>query len=161
MIKVEGCRACGRTLYLGEIAPGTTVRTETVPLEADAAVQALLGGASLWRVMWLGGRPSRLSTAGPAVLAKLRTEPGSRPVVVEEHRCPVSAQEALSQPLKGVKVSEAVRCPKVPEKGDQTVARGGSAESATPHLSRVCKCLPLVQLEDLVRWAEYVDNHRC
>lgn len=85
VIKVE-VHSCGRLTYVDEFT-GLTIRTDTEPLEADGATKALLGGAELYRVYFLGGRPSRYGGATPDVLAKLRTEPGERPLVVRAHRC--------------------------------------------------------------------------
>lgn len=97
MIKLEPCPGCGRTLMTHPVG-GPVIRTDVAPLEADEATRALLGGRELYRVTFLGGRPANFGSAGPDVLAKLRTEPGERPFVVQGHRCTRTAQEALSRP---------------------------------------------------------------
>jgi hypothetical protein len=125
MIKAEPCKGCGRILFT-EKAAGLTTRCETVPLEADGAVQALVGGKKLHRVMFLSGRPSVFSAASPAVLGKLRTEPGERPYVVEEHRCTVEAARAR---LAAEQSAVGSGAPVVPPKASAAPSRPSSALS--------------------------------
>lgn len=123
MIKVE-VHPCGRITYVDNLG-GVKIRTDTEPLEAEPAVQALLGGTTLYRVTFLGGRPANYSSATPAVMGALRTEPGSRPVVVREHRC--TAAEATNTPPR---VSQATATPPRPSAG-RTETRSGERQTAS------------------------------
>lgn len=129
MIKAEPCKGCGRLLYTEKVA-GLVTRCETVPLEADGAVQALVGGQRLHRVMFLGRRPSVFSTATPDVLAALRTEPGRRPYVVVEHRCTVEAARAR---LAAEQSAVGPGAPVVPPKAPVAPSRPSSAPSDPGH----------------------------
>lgn len=169
MIEVNPCRGCGRILYEYKIA-NLDVRTETVPLDAGQAVEALVGGTPLWRVTLIGKRPGNLGSASPAALAALRNaEPGERPLVVREHRC--AAAGALSRPPVAPTVQPA---PPEPPAGQQTPSSGpqaapSSASSAGTPVSDVqgprcgrCKVnmqqgeYAAISVGEILVWAEHL-----
>lgn len=98
MIKVEPCLRCGRITYTDNVG-GPVIKTDTEPLEAEPAVQALVAGRTLYRITRIGKRPANFGTATAAVLGKLRTEPGERPIVVQEHRCAPAGRPRTPSPV--------------------------------------------------------------
>jgi hypothetical protein len=123
LIKVEGCRGCGRLLMIQPIA-NLEIRLETQPLDAQTAVQALVAGRNLWTVT-----NNHASGAGAAELAALGSSgPGvRRPFVVAEHVCPTKGQEALSR-RRSPSVSPSVQVtPQSPPAGRTAPFSGPSA----------------------------------
>lgn len=183
MIKVEPCKGCGGVLLVDRFM-GLTVRCEATPLDAQAAGAALLAGRELHRVMYLGGRPSSFSSASPAVLAALRTEPSERPMVVVTHRCPPGAvrpSESLSTPSAASTPKAAPvgppAAPGTPSWGPSTEASSApSAESrpserlapsvADPSGPRCSGCghpcadgtYASIELGDILVWAHHVEE---
>lgn len=121
-INANPCRGCGRNLFTASVA-NLDVRVETDPLDGDQAVQALIAGRGLWRVTYPGG----LSPANAATLAALRTEPGERPYVVQEHVC-----TPVSWPYSPPPVPEANQAPK----GRQRPLVAVSTLSSVPRAER-------------------------
>lgn len=172
MIKAERCRGCGELILVDSMA-GLTLRADSVPLEADAATQALLAGRELYRVT----SPSThglqaagsLGMATPAVLAALRTEPGERPTVVQQHRC-----TATGAPRRPSPVPSAQPTPPRPPAGRTTRFSGPSAapssvRSAEPRRSDTPRCddcglimnegdYVSVQLGEIYIWAQHIAN---
>lgn len=171
MIKVE-VHPCGRLTYVDDLG-GTAIRTDTEPLEADEAVQALLGGADLYRVFFLGGRPNRYGSTTPEVLAKLRTEPSERPLVVRAHRCTAVSRPNTPSPVPSgqpVPPSPSAGHTETPSPGPQTEpspAPGarptGTRSDRRPTCSgcgRPCAdgTYASIALGELVVWAQHVDT---
>lgn len=113
VIKVEPCGACGRICFALAVA-NLTIKADPEPLEASPAVTALLNGRALYRVTYLGGKPYRLSGASPDVLAALRTEPGERPMVVQEHRCSPADVSAVRTAVQRPEVPTGPKAPSSP-----------------------------------------------
>lgn len=117
MIKAE-MHTCGRLVYVDEIAPGLTVRTDTEPLDSSRALEALMGGVNLWRATSLSaGRLHHLTGATPAALGALRgAEP---PTVVAEHRCDAreAVQAGLWRPQGASPVPQGAEGPRRPSAG--------------------------------------------
>lgn len=171
MIRIETCLRCGRPLFVEPMA-GLKIKCDPEPLDAQAAVQALVGGRSVWAVrLDRQNRPCALLGATPAMLGGLtglRT-PAGRPTLVAEHRCSGTAQ-AGSQGLPTPQVApEPTPCPKGPEKPVQGAARGKPAERATPRRTEKPVCdgcgqpcadgtYAAVHLGELVVWAQHVDS---
>lgn len=166
MIKVEPCRGCGRLLLVHPIA-NLAVRLDSVPLEPDGAVQALMGGIPLWRVTG-----TSVSGARPAELTALR-ERGSTegPRIHQEHRCTAAGRPgtppAVSTPPKGSQRPPA----------DRSALRGSAprpAPSSAPSADRPrsdggprCDDCGLimgegeyvaVQLGEIYIWAQHLTN---
>lgn len=173
MIKVEPCKGCGRILFTEKVA-GLTTRCETVPLEADGAVQALVGGKTLHRVTFLGGRPSVFSSASPAVLGKLRNEPVERPYVVEEHRCTVeaartrlAAEQGAGGPGAAVVPPKAPVAPSRPSSGpsgpDLVESAGSQGSDDGPRCDECGLIMGAgdyvsVQIGEVYVWASHIAN---
>lgn len=127
MIKVDPCRGCGRLLYSASLG-GLTYRAETDPLDAQQALTALVGGATLYRVT-----STSVTSVTPVVLEALRlrgTVEG--PTVVRRHVCTVKASEAVSRPSSPSGVpADPKGLPSSPA-GRQTPSLGQSTECSTP-----------------------------
>ena len=124
MIKVEPCRGCGRTLLVHPVA-NLSVRLDSEPLDAQTAVQALLDGRNLWRVTQTSVKGAR-----PAELSALRTaEPGERPFIAAEHRCPQGAPSRLRSTPE---VSEYPKGPPSPPAAPSRPSSGPTTDSSTP-----------------------------
>lgn len=172
MIQIETCLRCGKPLFVEAMA-GLKIKCDPASLDAQTAVQALVGGRSVWAVrLDRENRPCALMGATPALLGGLagpRTSAG-RPMLVAEHRCSGTAQ-AGSQSLPTPKVApEPTPCPKGPEKPVQRAARGNPAERVTVRRSEprpLCDtcgqpCTPgtymAVQIGDRTVWAQHADG---
>lgn len=120
MIKVEPCRGCGRIILVGKIA-NLTVKCDPAPLTNVGDIMKLLTSASPTPTLWmveqnLQGQPIHLRGARPG-------EAGP----VAEHRCTVSAQEALSRPRTPAPVSSPQPTPQSPPAGRTAPFSGPSA----------------------------------
>ncbi len=173
MIKVEPCRGCGQILMLDEIAPGLTVRVDTEPLDAQTAVQALVDGRELWtRKIDRTNTVVGLRGATPGHLSALHAE--VRPTVYRQHRCTVSAQEALSRP-RTPSLRSSVQPPSpepsvgrtAPSSGPQTGS--SSVRSAVKPRSEGPRCdacgepmadgtYASIELGELMIWAQHIDT---
>lgn len=166
MIKVESCRGCGRSLFIHPIA-NLVVRLEMEPLDAAQATQALLGGRNLWRVT-----ATSVSGVRPAELTALaQAEPGERPHVCQEHRCP-----AVSRPDRPSPVPEANPTPKGHQSPPVDVSTPSSARSTVrssvqPAVSPVSRPVcdgcgqpcadgmyASISLGELTVWAQHVET---
>jgi hypothetical protein len=132
MIQVEPCKGCGTIILLGEMM-GLRAKCDPAAMDAQEAVAALLAGRELHRVTQVGGRPTNLSPARPAVLKALRmAEPGERPMVVGSHVCPQNASAPASGPtgpLGGTTAPKGGGRPPVPPKNRFS---GQPTASSTP-----------------------------
>lgn len=179
MIKVEPCKGCGGVLLVDRFM-GVTVRCDPTPLDAQAAGRTLLAGQTLYRVTYLGGRPSSFGSATPAVLGALRGEPGERPMVVEEHRCTkAGTTNALSSPVTAVQGGGGTQTPKAPQSppadrtallsGPSTVPSGAPTAvkpRSNPPGPRCSGCgqpckdgtYASIELGEILVWAHHVDR---
>lgn len=168
MIKVEPCKGCGGVILVDDFM-GLRIRCEAAPVDAQTAGSALLAGQSLYRVHYLGGRPSSFGSASTAVLGALRSEPSERPMVVVQHRCKAEATGAPLRASEPVHVPEEPKCPKGRENAAQGAARGRSVEPVTRRRSNEPVCdgcgqpcadgtYASIALGDLIEWAHHVDS---
>lgn len=93
MIKVEPCGNCQSVIFQEDLG-GVKLKMDPAALDAKGAIEAITGQRTLWRIYFLGGKPSGVVPARPEVLGKLNTEPGERPYVCREHAC-----TAVSRPI--------------------------------------------------------------
>lgn len=169
MIKVEPCKGCDTPLLVDAFM-GVRVRCEPTPMGVPEAGQAILAGRTLHRVLYQGGRPSSFTAATPAVLAKLRSEPSDRPVVVGEHRCArLTAEQGVKGPSTPATAPKALQSPPVapgtPSSGRSSPARAGTADRTRSEV-RCSGCgepcedgtYAAVHLGDLLVWAEHVSG---
>lgn len=85
MIKVEPCNGCQKWILQVHLM-GVTIKADPTPLDAQTAVQALVGGLKLWAARPdASGRPASLMAPTNEMLAALNTP--SRPNIVAQHRC--------------------------------------------------------------------------
>ena len=95
MIKVEVCVNCSWPTFTESMA-GIRLKADPSPLDAQEATTALLSGLELYRYRLVG---PTLTGASTAVLRALATaEPGERPTVLKEHRCPKAPGARLPAP---------------------------------------------------------------
>lgn len=178
MIKVEPCKGCSSVLLVDEFM-GVRVRCNPAPLDTPAAGQALVGGQSLYRVVYEGGRPHSFASASPAILGALRGTPGQRPVVVAQHRCTkdgtknaVPAPQGASQKVGGTGTPKALQSPPVghgvPFSGHSSPSSPTALTADTPNSEqpRCSGCgqpcadgtFSAIHLGDLLVWASHVDG---
>lgn len=163
--KIETC-GCGRLLIVHPVA-NLKVRLDSVPLEPDGAVQALIAGRALWRVT-----QTSVTGARPEELAALR-ERGSLegPRIHQEHRCTAAqrtnAPSAVSADPKGSPRPPAGRSA-LPG-SDRRTERSGAPSAGSPRSDgpRCDDCgLPLgepgtywgIQLGELWVYAQHVER---
>lgn len=164
MITVEPCRGCGRLLLVHPIA-NLTVRLDSVPLEPDGAVQALMGGIPLWRVT-----STSVSGARPAELTALR-ERGSTegPRIHQEHRCTAvsgpNTPKAVSASPKGSQRPPADRSAlqgsvRRPERSSAPSAATPVSEPRCDGCGEPCSdgTYASVAIGDIIVWAAHVEN---
>jgi hypothetical protein len=174
--KLATCTRCGRMIYLAEEV-GLRWTADMEPLDAQTAVQALVGGREVYRVTQPG--PS-LQTAKPDVLKALREAPvGDRPTVVGSHPCPAGAAKALTPVLPASEGEGGTGAPKgpagpseprtAPSSGPAT-ERSGAPNAETRRsdtLRGAPKCdgcgqpcadgtYASIALGDLIQWAHHV-----
>ena len=123
MAKLATCTRCNKIIYLAEEV-GLRWTADLTPLDAQAAIQALVDGREVYRVTQPG---NRLSTAKPDVLKALRERGTTEgPVVVASHPCPSGAAKALKPVLPAVQEEGGPGAPK---------ASAGPSERRTAQLS--------------------------
>ena len=171
-------------IYLAEEV-GLRWTADLEPLDAQAAVQALMVGREVYRVTQPG---PRLSTAKPDVLKALRERGTAEgPVVVASHPCPTGAAKAFKPVLPASQEDGGTGAPKAPARPSEarTAPISGqptgssSVPSAASHRSRVPRTVadgyarPVcdgcgqpcndgtyasIALGDLIQWAHHVDE---
>lgn len=188
MIQIEPCKRCGQILVKLPLG-GISIKADPSPLDAQEAVDALLGGRELYRLTTLGGNPYSLKGVGHPVLAALNAEPGERPHVVREHRCPPGAAVAPPKTVVALEVQPCTRgaqnpaggpsrtpfgldapdgraqdAIQPPSEGVQTPVCGPPGEPVDCHRCRRLQDAPegilTIRLDELEVWADHHRRHR-
>lgn len=181
-VSMGECPAC-RTLVYRVKAGGLEYTADPSPLDAQTAVYAVLAGRRLYRITFVGGKPSGMRPADNRHLAALRTEPGERPLVVAEHPCAAvsrpltptprpSVQEdppkppvGRTAPLSGPQAGPSSVRSAEPRRSDGTL-RAPSGSSDAPRCDacgQPCAdgTYAAVGLGELVLWAQHVQEGPC
>lgn len=125
MIKVEPCSNCLAVVFLEDLG-GVKVKADPAQLDGKGAIEAITEQRPLYRIRFIGGRPSNVTTAGPEVLRGLSTEPGERPYVVREHRCEAPWTATQRPPAPKV-AQDPHRAPAAPQIASQGPSTGSSS----------------------------------